>query len=254
MRKKPQDDSLLEARVNDAFVSASEYRAKFIGFLDPDEAVQAQKIAESLKNAYEGCTGVINGGYDEAERVFFGVFPPYSEPLTEEFPIAAIKIRWRFAKLNHRDFLGALLSLGIVRSKIGDIIVGDNECTVFAEKTVAAFIIQNLEKVGSAGVQCCISEERVTEREQNFKEIGGTVASKRLDCVVSALTGRSRSASTELIAGGLVSVNYEVHDENSFEIYESATVSIRGCGRFVVDKLGPQTRKGRFTFAARKFL
>ncbi len=103
---------------------------------------------------YDGCTAAFWGGYDGAERAFIGVFPP-SEPIcNDDFPITAIDITWRFASLSHRDFLGAMLALGIAHNKIGDIVVGDGRCTVFAEKTVAEFIVQNITKVGAAGVFC----------------------------------------------------------------------------------------------------
>lgn len=252
----PNDDELLAARVCDAFDSASRYNTKFIGFLDPRQALHAKRQAEALcaKGAYDDCTFSFFGGYSGAERVFLGVFPPYSQHSSEDFPITAIKITWRFKVLTHRDFLGALLALGIVRDKIGDIIVGDGECTVFAEKTVARFIMQNLSKVGAVGV-CC--EQTIGEnivRQEHFKTLTGTVASCRLDCVVSALTGRSRSAATQLIAAGFVSVDFDTRCDNSYEVSGGAAVSIRGHGRFIVDSLGPQTKKGRLAFAARKYL
>lgn len=250
-----EEDELLKARVDDAFDSAASYREKFIGFLDPHEAAVAQKRAGFLcsSGAYDGCSYEFFGGYEGAERVFLGVFPPYSQHNTNDFPVAAIEIKWRFAALSHRDFLGALLALGIVRSKIGDIIVGDGKCTVFAEKTVASFIVQNLLKVGSAGVQCKIADGEIV-REDHFKEISATVASNRLDCVVCALTGCSRSAAAQLIAGGLVLVDFEPCLDNTSEVSEGSTVSIRGHGRFVIDGIGPKTRKGRLAFAARKYL
>ncbi len=247
---------MIERRVCDAFDSAASYSTKFVGFLDPHEVSLAQKRAKTLcaGGAFDGCSYNIFGGYDGAERAFLGVFPPYSENGPGAFPIAAINLTWRFESLTHRDFLGALLALGIVRGKIGDIIVGDGKCTVFAEKTVASFIVQNLVKVGAAGVECEIADGGFAVREEHFKEISGTVASERLDCVVSALTGQSRSAAAGLITGGLVSVDFDTRCDNSSEIGGGATVSIRGHGRFVIDKLGPQTRKGRLSFAARKFL
>lgn len=250
------DDELLSARVRDAFDAACRYDTKFIGFLDPQKVLHAKRQAAALceQAAYEGCTYKFFGGYDDAERVFLGVFPPYSQPCGEDFPIKAIHIEWRFKSLTHRDFLGALLALGIVRDKIGDIVVGDGKCTVFAEKTVAQFIIQNLSKVGAAGVRCEETNGVSTVREEHFKNMTGTVASCRLDCVVSVLTGCSRSASAELIAEGLVSVDYDARCDNSYEISGGATVSIRGHGRFVVDSLGPPTKKGRLAFAARKYL
>lgn len=253
---KTQADKLLESRVSDAFDGALSYAKRFVGFLDPHEQSFAKQIVSRLSRdtAYDDCSALFWGGYESAEKVFLGVFPPFETPCSDEFPIAAIDITWRMVSLSHRDFLGALLALGIVHSKIGDIVVGDGRCTVFAEKTVAAFIIQNLTKVGSAGVLCIPSSGDIAARDEHFKEIGGTVASTRLDCVLSALTGLSRSTSGELITGGLVSVNFEVSCKISALVSEGATVSVRGHGRFVIDRLGPQTKKGRLSFAARKYL
>jgi RNA-binding protein YlmH len=251
-----REDGLLEARVRDAFNAAASYGSKFIGFLDPHEALSAQKCVRLLcdGSGNDDCSYGFFGGYDGAERVFLGVFPPYSQPKNDDFPIAAVEITWRFASLAHRDFLGALLALGIMRGKIGDIVIGNEKCTVFAEKTVSSFIVQNLVKVGAAGVRCKTVNAGFAVREEHFKELNGTVASQRLDCVVSVLTGNSRSAAAELITGGLVSVDFETRCEISGGISEGATVSIRGHGRFIIDKLGPQTRKGRIAFAARKYL
>lgn len=256
MTEDSSDDKLLESRINDAFDSASRYKGKIIGFLDPHERSVALRCAKKVSQnfAFSDCSYAFWGGYEGAERAFFGAFPPYSEPCNDDFPIAAIDIKWRFAMLTHRDFLGALLALGIVRTKIGDINVGDGQCTVFAEKTVAEFIVQNLTKVGRAGVNCKISDKGSFPGETNFKDIGGTIASPRLDCVVSALIGKSRTSSSELITSGLVSLNFEIIAETSIKAEEGSTVSIRGYGRFILDKIGPMTKKGRYSFAARKYL
>lgn len=248
------DSKLLESRIDDAFESASRYNGKFIGFLDPHERSVAVKKAKQASAVFSHCSYIFWGGYEGAERAFLGVFPPYSEPCNNDFPIIAIDIKWRFAILTHRDFLGALLALGIVRKKIGDIIVGDGECMVFAERTVAEFIVQNLAKVGRAGVSCEISVNGEFLGKTNFREIGGTIASPRLDCVVSALAGKSRTASNELIRSGLVSLNFEIAEDTSEKAEDGSTVSIRGLGRFVVDKIGPMTKKGRYSFSARKYL
>ncbi len=91
-------------------------------------------------------------------------------------------------------------------------------------------------------------------RDEHFKEIGGTVASARLDCILSALTALSRSESAQLITSGLVFVNFETECKISVIVSEGATVSIRGHGRFVIDRIGPQTKKGRLSIKARKYL
>ena len=240
--------------MRDAFEAAEGYTEKFVGFLDPHEAAGAARYAKVICAQYESCSYALHGGYDRAERVFLGVFPPYAEPNFATFPIVAISITWRFAQLTHRDFLGALLALGIIRGKIGDIVVGDGNCTVFAEKTVASFIVQNLEKVGAAGVTVSICSGGFSLPEAQFSEISCTVASQRLDCLVAALTGCSRSSAAELITGGLVSVNFELCCDNAACVEKDATLSIRGHGRFVIDRLGPETRKGRLSFLARNYL
>lgn len=251
-----ENDELLSAKVDDAFSAACDYREKFIGFLDPHEAVVAKKRAAALikLSAYSDCDYELFGGYGEAERVFLCVFPPYSNKEDREYPITALEITFHFANLTHRDFLGALLGLGIVKSKIGDIIVTDTKCTVFVEKTVCPFIMQNLTKVGSAGVTCKIVDGSAVSRNDHFKELSSTIASARLDCVVAALCNCSRSGACSLIEGGLVSVGYEICSDNTYFVDESTTVSIRGHGRFAVDKPGPETRKGRLVFKARKYI
>jgi RNA-binding protein YlmH len=254
--QQSQQDKLLAARIRDAFDGAAAYREKFVGFLDPHEAVEAALCAKKLRAGaqYEACSYAMFGGHDGAERVFFGVFPPYTEVDFSAFPVVAITISWRFTKLTHRDFLGALLALGIVRGKIGDIVVGDGNCTVFAEKTVATFIVQNLSKVGAAGVTTAVCSDGFCLPMAQFREISDTVASQRLDCVVAVLVGCSRSAAVDLISSGLVSVNFEPCCDNASSVDMDATVSIRGHGRFVIDRMGPQTRKGRLSFLARKYL
>lgn len=254
MYKETDVGSLLRARIRDAFDCASRYRPKFVGFLDTHEVADARKTANMLSDAYGGCSCMLFGGYSDAERVYLGIFPPYTEPSGRLFPISALKISWRFSHLSHRDFLGAILGLGISREKIGDILTDKTDCTVFTDSSVAAYIVQNLSKVGNAGVTCCITDGASAKRQDDFKDISAVVSSARLDCIVSALTGASRAKSADMIKGGLVSCDHVPCFEISDAVCEKMTISIRGKGRFIIDKLGPKTRKGRLSFAARKFL
>lgn len=247
-----EEDRLLTARTEELLAAAADYAGGFLGFLDPREKTVAQRVLQRAG----GSATLFWGGYAQAERVMLGAFAPGAEPRPEAFPITAIEIRWRFARLTHRDFLGALLALGVVRGKIGDILVGDGQCTVFAEKAVAPFLASNLRKVGSAGVSCALAEDggAQAERQDRFRDLRDTIASQRLDCVAAALTGLSRTDAAKLVRDGLVSVNFEPRDAVSFQVEEGASLSIRGYGRFLVDRIGPATKKGRLAFAARKFL
>ena len=244
-------DRLLASRVSDAIEAAGrQYVPHFVGFLDGHQRRVAQRVCDRMPG--DGRV-LFWGGFEDAERTVLGVFPPFGEPETAAFPIRCVRIRWRFRELTHRDFLGSLLSLGIRRDKIGDIAVGDGECMVMLDEAVARFVMQNLEKVGGAGVRCEEADEASVHVQAHFDELSDTVASPRLDCVVAALGGMSRTESGRLIASGLVSVDFETAVNPSAPVREGSTVSIRGHGRFIMDAIGPATRKGRLKFSARRY-
>ena len=249
-------DRLLASRVSDAFEAAGrQYVPRFVGFLDGHQRRIAQQICDQQacgRRAGE-CSALFWGGFEGAERTVLGVFPPFGEPETAAFPIRCVRIGWKFRELTHRDFLGSLLSLGIRRDKIGDIVVGDGECAVMLDEAVACFVMQNLEKVGGAGVRCEEADGASVHVQAQFDELSDTVASPRLDCVVASLGNMSRTESGRLITNGLISVDFETVMNSSAPVCEGSTVSIRGHGRFIIDAIGPATRKGRLKFSARRY-
>lgn len=248
--KMNSQDRLLDSKVGGAFERAA-YGARFVGFLDMHERGVALRCAGNYDDS--GCRYAFWGGYEGAERVFLGVFPPYEEPDTAQFPISAVNIVPRSDGLTHRDYLGAILGLGIKREKLGDIIVSD-ECVVLAESVIAEYIVRNLSKVGSNGVRCTHRELAGIIRADCFSDIRTTVASVRLDCIVAALAKLSRGGSAELIGKGLVSVDCEIELQPSKTVNDGSAISVRGSGRYIVDRIGPVTRKGRYSFTARKYI
>jgi RNA-binding protein YlmH len=250
------EDRLLLARVEDALRYAGRrYEPKIIGFLDRHIQTAAQSLLAGPAAAGE-CRALFWGGYEDAERKMLGIFPPYEEPAGEDFPIAALRAEWKFETLTHRDFLGALLGLGFKREKIGDILVSPDACacTVLADRAVADYILANLEKVGRTGVRVVRADLTGIVREDRFATLRDTVASARADCVVSALVSGSRGEAQKLIAEGFVSLDFETVSDPSKKVCDGATVSIRGHGRFLIDRVGPPTRKGRLVLEARKYL
>ncbi|AVQ95402.1 hypothetical protein DRA42_03590 [Ethanoligenens harbinense] len=250
MKMPGTDDSLLFARADDALRAVGRYAARFVGFLDEREQAA---VLRHLSAKHADASFLLWGGYADAERRMLGVFPQEEVPDGAAFPITAVQIIWKGAELNHRDFLGALLSLGLKREKVGDLVVRSNDCVAFLENAVAAFVRSNLSRVGRIGVSCEPYEGDV-RREAHFAEIGGTVASERLDCVVAALTGCSRTQAEDGITAGRVALDFRTVTDRACRVPPGASLSIRGCGRFVVDELGPPTRKGRLRFAARKYV
>jgi RNA-binding protein YlmH len=246
------EDRLLISRVNDAIDAVScNYAAKFIGFLD----MHKRNVAEGvLKAAQADCKSVFWGGFDAAERVYLGLFEPGEQPETDMFPIGALKFAWKFGEPTHRDFLGALMSLGVKREKLGDIALGAGECTVVLDAAIMGFVSQNLAKVGGCGVTCIPAELSRIKKSQDFSNISDTIASPRLDCIVAALVNMSRAQCERLIESGCVSIDFETATNAAVKVSGGATVSIRGHGRFIVDSIGPATKKGRLRFTARTYL
>ncbi len=251
MKKTETDDGLLLARVDDALEAAERHAARFVGFLDEREQAA---VLRHLSARRAGAPILLWGGYADAERRMLGVFPWGAQPDIAAFPITAVRIVWKGAELTHRDFLGALLSLGLKREKAGDLVVRQGDCVAFLENAVAAFVLSNLSRVGRTGVSCAPYTGEEVHREAHFAEIGGTVASERLDCVVAALTGRSRTQAEDDIAAGRVAMDFRTVTDRACRVPSGVSLSIRGCGRFVVDELGPPTRKGRLRFAARRYV
>ena len=246
----PSRDEWLKARIGDAF-SQGERRPSFVGFLDEREAAVAERIARSFRR--EGW--MFWGGYEGSERKIFGVFPDYMEPDLSYFPITAITIRFRPCdRLDHRDFLGALLGVGLQRATIGDILPEEGRCVCFVREENAGFLLSQVEKIGRVGVRLSEGFTDPLPQGRGFSEFQGVIASSRLDCVLAAAVGQSREKASRLIEAGMVMKNHELVLSLSEPIQEGDKLSVRGKGRYIIDRLGPVTKKGRMGIAGRKYL
>ncbi len=243
-------NDLLKARIDDALRLARK-APHFIGFLDPGERAEAEDYLR-YNNQYEH---MFFGGYDEAERSFLGVFPDYLEPMGDYFPIAAITFTYKPQyELSHRDFLGSLMAQGITRSSLGDILIEKGRAVIFIKEELQEYIMTNISKIGKVGVTPLSGFEGELPVSHHFQEISGVIASMRLDCVVAFLAGASRDKAATLISSGLVTANYREATSNSAPVNEGTVISIRGKGKFIVDVIGPQTKKGRTIVKCRKYI
>lgn len=247
-----QDDAVLLARINEALQNARfRSRPSFVGFLDERQAMLASAAAARQKDV----RFALEGGFDGAARVMFGAFPPFLEPERASFPLGAVTVAFRSGvQLSHRDLLGSLMSLGVERDVLGDLLLEDGRAVFFARAEMIPFFAEQLKKVGGEGVRVSTGAEEPLPGGAEFAELSATVASARLDCVVAALCSCSRGSAAELIEKGLVMLNFTECTAVSAEIAEEDKISVRGKGKFVVDRLGPQTKKGRLGFRARKYI
>lgn len=222
-------------------------RTVYTDFLNLNEL----HIVHSFQPEESDVTISFFGGYEEAERQIAAFIPDAFSFEADAFPISCIHITPVSAKfaepLTHRDFLGAILHLGIDRSKIGDILVEEKQAYVFCHEQMASFLMENIYKIRHTNVQL----ELITEKERlpkpKMKEIHGTVASIRLDSMIALAFSNSRSSMMGLIEGGKVYVNGKMTTSNGHPLKPGDIVSVRGYGKFRYDSANGNTRKGRIS-------
>ena len=174
------------------------------------------------------------------------------------FPIVCISITPSSLKygenLTHRDYLGALLHLGITRAKVGDIYIKEKQAYVFCTESIADFICKELCTVKHTLVHCEITVPSEEELKPEFKEITSTVASLRLDAFLSVSFNSSRSSLTAFIDGGKTYVNGRLATKAGMQLDEGDIVSVRGKGRFIVSEVKNMTKKGRIVVTINKYV
>lgn len=234
------ESSVFEARVSDAAVLCERTGVpKFLGFLTTEESAQAEKLLRRAGARYR-----FGGGYDGAERQMLACLPDWCEE--PDFPLCALTLRFREADvLTHRDFLGALMALGITRESVGDILVEPGRAVIFLKKEIAAFVTEQLDRVGSAGVSVSDGFSEPLPQAGALVPGSETVASLRLDCVVAALCRRGRTGAAQMIESGLVSVNSSAVLKGTKTVAAGDRISVRGRGRFVIDSVSGLSKKGR---------
>ena len=207
-----------------------------------------------ILNSFNDIRYSVDGGYNDAERKVIFIYPYYMEYEDIKNPLEIVQIEgnFKFKEISHRDYLGAILNLGIVREKIGDIIIHDNFCQVIVDNSICDFLTLNLNKVSRNKVIVNkISRDDIIPNSPNYKEVSFTVSSQRLDCIISGLYNISRQDSLKYINGERVHVNYEKITSPSKEIEDNSLISVRGKGRSIIVNVGDITKKGRIKVQAK---
>lgn len=211
-------------------------------FLDPAEIIDVESLVSKIPHCFYG-------GYLEAERriLILGIEEP------KEF-LEIISVESKSGKkLSHRSVLGSLLGLGISRDVIGDILISEERADVFVIPDISKYILQNLNKIGSEKVNVYKNSfDNMLKIEDDYKEIKTTVASLRLDAIVSASIGVSREVSSKLIENQKVKVNYKITENTSKQIKAGDKISVRGYGRIELIEILGETKKDRIRVIIRK--
>ena len=216
----------------------------FSDFLNLNE----QNMVSSLKRQFPQIVMEIFGGYENAERQMVA-FHPDALAFTWEYPIDCLKIEPKAIKfsesLTHRDYLGALLNLGIERSVIGDIVVQEKAAWFFCQNKMTDFFLDNLCRVRHTNILITKVDDPDKLPCPKLEAINGTCASVRLDSLISLAFKASRSSMVSYIEGGQVFVNGKLITSNGYEPKTGDIISVRGKGRFRFDGETHRTKKGR---------
>lgn len=217
----------------------------FTGFLGLSEQDAFWQMEREIGYAGHG----LYGGAEETDRkvVRFGSAAElgYEVP----FPIVCVHIKPLLAKfadeLSHRDFLGALMNLGIERSTLGDIRVGDREAYLFCLDSIAPFICENLTQVKHTHVKCEVVDAAKEVPQEEPEQITVQVASMRVDAVIAKVYNKSRESCLELFRTQKIYVDGRLCENNSRQLKPLETVNARGYGKFRVLGEARETRKGK---------
>lgn len=248
-------EELFEKRILDLAGQAyGQGRYTFSNFLDLYE----QSLFSSIRRKVKGVSYEIFGGYQEAERKMIRFGSSEELGYEQEYPMMLLHIvplSGKFAeKLSHRDYLGALMNLGIERNLIGDILVMDQEAYVFAKDTIGPFLMQEWGKVRHTMISVTEIPMKEFRYEPTYQEIKGFVASLRVDVLVGFFCKISRNESSALIKGQKVFVNSQLIESNSTTLKEGDILSVRGYGKAVFLEVSGQSKKGRHHIIMNKYV
>lgn len=189
------------------------------------------------------------GGYEGAERVMIRFGSEEMLGYEEAFPVVCLKIcplAEKFADaLTHRDYLGAMMNLGIERDVLGDILIEEKNAWIFCSQSMSDFISKNLIKVKHTSVLCEISEELPYFSSRDIQEVKIQIPSERIDGIVAKVYKLSRSESAELFRQKRIFVEGRLCENNSRLLKTGDTVSVRGYGKFEYRGEAGLSRKGK---------
>lgn len=257
------EDRLLLAKILDrAEQSRSRNIPAATDFLSPAQLAQAQDLLRLAGFPETGYAAL--GGYEGAERRLLLFLPDWLEAADAESqsPIRCLRAAWQGAssfqgehQLNHRDFLGSLMGLGIVREKVGDILVGPDSADLLVLDTVADFLLGSWDSAGRARLTVTeIGPDSLHIPQAQCREARDTVSSLRLDAVAASGFRMARGRAAGLITGGKVQVNWRECVKPDKLLSAGDTVSARGFGKFVLCEVGGVTKKGRISIVLRVYV
>jgi RNA-binding protein YlmH len=250
------DERILLARVLDKLEAT---RNRSVPTHTPFLSPQSQTAVSQLIAANGHPRHVFLGGFVGAERAICVFLPDWMEETDwlsdADCPISALRATFPAGiDLNHRDFLGSLMGLGITREKLGDLLVSDGCCDLILLRELEDFLLLNMESAGRTKLKLSsLPLEELALPDAKTTLIRDTVATLRLDAVVSSGFSLARSKAAALISSGRVQLNHRECDKPDRAVAEGDVLSCRGMGKCVVKQVLGQSKKGRIMLLIERY-
>ena len=198
------------------------------------------------------------GGYEDAERRMASFYPSFLQVQKEDYPIEALLItpkapQFLTKELGHRDYLGALMGLGIKREKLGDILLQGQGAVVLVREEMASYIQEGITSVGAAEVRVTVQGKEMAVKAPEGKRLLVSLASLRLDALLSKGFALSRADASKWIAAGKVQKNWKDCTAGDEAVQEGDVITLRGMGRIKCIEEKGRSKSGRIQLMIERF-
>ena len=257
-----EEDKLLVSKVLDKLEFVQKKNSiETTDFLDMHQKTVAEKVLKSQRITNYICYG----GYSNAERVMIIIYPEKLEDVFNNNQydfnnivkvIRVILPNEMKGKYSHRDYLGAVIKVGLKREKVGDIIVNLDGADLIVSKDISKYIVDSFKELTRFSKSDIYEEsiEKLNITEPKTEVLNIIIPSMRMDSIVSELIRTSRSKALEIINAERVFVNSEVITKNSKMLKENDMITVRGKGRFKIIKILNSTKKGNLVLEVEKYV
>lgn len=217
---------------------------------DGEQALARQALAAAGSPSHR-----FTGGYEGASRQVCVFLPDWSEDTTDD-PLAAVEVPLpKEGKVSHRDFLGALMGLGITRDLLGDILVGETVCQVICLPSALPVLLTQWHEVGRYSISPKeIPLDALTAVESTVERFHDTFQSLRFDAVAASAFRISRAKAAALISGGRLLLNHLPCTKPDRILEEGDSLTGRGLGKCRLAKVNGLSRKGRIMVEMERFV
>ncbi|MEQ7790794.1 MULTISPECIES: RNA-binding protein [Staphylococcus] len=239
---RKEEHELIDQLIDKSKQANEQYAPVLTSFLDP----RGQYILNVIVGSFQDLEVTFYGGpFAERQRAI--IAPEYFRPEAEDFEISLFEIDYpqKFVTLQHQHILGTIMSLGIERDQLGDILI-DDRIQFTLTKQLESYIMLELNKIKGATVKLnAILVKNMIQSKEHWRSFDTTVSGLRLDVVLKEIIRKSRSIGKQLIEKKRVKVNHTIIDSVDFQLDQGDLLSVQGYGRAMITDIGGKTKKDK---------